>query len=163
MATALKQAGLTNTKIFVCCASQDVYKSAGAQAAAENVYFETFLPDNAAGNAVLAGLTKYDPSYKGGIPDIGAVEAWETANLVIEGLQVAGQNPTRSSLITNLRNVTSWTDGGLATPPISFKNFGQAPATGGCLSDVQFVNDKYVPYPASGAPFCGTLIPASGT
>ncbi|HEY3941023.1 MAG TPA: ABC transporter substrate-binding protein [Acidimicrobiales bacterium] len=162
MATALKQDGLTNVKISACCASQDVYASPEDLAAANGVYFSTYVPPNAAGNTLLAGLKKYDSAYKGGVPDLGAADGWEVANLTVEALQVAGKNPTRSSLITNLRNVTSWTDNGLAASPVDFKTFGQAPATT-CTFDVQFVNKKFVPFPKSGKPFCGRLIPGSGT
>ncbi len=48
-----------------------------------------------------------------GVPDFGWSEGWESAGLLIEGLQVAGKNPTRQSFITNLRKVTSWNDNGL--------------------------------------------------
>ena len=68
VSTALKQEGLSDVKLFVCCASQDVYDSTEDIAAANDVYFDTFLPPDAAGNNVLAGLKKYDPSYKGGDP-----------------------------------------------------------------------------------------------
>ena len=87
---------------------------------------------------------------------------WEVANLTIEGLQVAGKNPTRASVITNLRKVTSWSDEGLSPAPIDFKDFGKAPATE-CATYVQFVNKKFVPFPKDGKPFCGKLIPGSGT
>ncbi len=162
VSTALKQEGLSDAKLFVCCASQDVYDSTEDIAAANDVYFDTFLPPDAAGNNVLAGLKKYDPSYKGGIPDLGAVDGWEAANLTIEGLQVAGKNPSRQTFITNLRNVKSWTDNGLASPPINLSTFGQAPKTT-CTYFVRFVDKKYVAFPKSEKPFCGTLIPGTGT
>jgi hypothetical protein len=68
---------------------------------------------------------------------------------MVQGLQVAGKNPTRASFITNLRKVTNWTDSGLATGPINFVHFGQNPPTQ-CFSYVEFVGKKYVPFPKSG-------------
>ena len=83
---------------------------------------------NAASLAFLAELKKYDPSYKGGLPDLGAADGWPVANLMVEGLQQAGKNPTRKSFITNLRKVSNWTDSGLATGPISFVALRAEPA-----------------------------------
>jgi hypothetical protein len=80
---------------------------------------------------------------------------------MVEGLKLAGTNPTRQSFITNLRKLTGWTDNGLALSPVNFKDFGQAPATE-CATYVQFENGKYVAYPRNGKPFCGKLIPGSG-
>ena len=57
-----------------------------------------------------------------GVPDFGWSEGWESAGLLIEGLQVAGKNPTRQSFITNLRKVTSWNDNGLLAEPINFEH-----------------------------------------
>ncbi len=160
LSTALKQEGLTNVKVSGCCASESVYDSAEDLAAAEGMYFGGYVPDNPAGQAVLAGLKKYDPGYHGGVPSLGQANGWETANLVVEGLEVAGKNPTRASLIANLRKVTDWTDNGLADPPDNFKTFGQ-PAKELCGWDFQFVNKKYVPFPKSGAAVCESRLPAS--
>ncbi len=107
-------------------------------------------------------MKKYDPAYTGGVPDLGAADGWEVANLTIEGLQVAGQNPTRSSFITNLRKVSDWTDNGLSAGPIDFKPFGQAP-TELCRYWYRFENKKFVSIPADGKPICGKEVPGSGT
>jgi branched-chain amino acid transport system substrate-binding protein len=165
MATALKQAGLSKTKIiFAAGPSQDIYQSAADEAAANGAYFlgETSSPtySNAAGKAYLASLKKYDSTYKGGLPDLGEAQGWPIANLMVEGLTVAGKNPTRHSFITNLRKVTNWTDSGLAALPINFVHFGQNPPIQ-CFTYVQFVHKKYVPFPKSGKPFCGKILPAS--
>ena len=101
---------------------------------------------NAASLAFLAELKKYDPSYTGGIPDLGAADGWPVANLMVEGLQQAGKNPTRKSFIANLRKVSDWTDSGLATGPVGFVRFGKNPPTQ-CFSYVQFVKGKYVAFP----------------
>jgi branched-chain amino acid transport system substrate-binding protein len=163
VSTALEQQGLTDVKVvYAAGPSQQVFASAADETAANGAYFPGTTYTNAAGKSYLAGLKKYDPSYTGGIPDLGAELGWDVGNLTIEGLQQAGKNPTRASLITNLRKVTNWTDEGLSPAPIDFKNFGQAPPTE-CSTYVQFVNKKFVPFPKSGKPFCGKLIPGSGT
>ncbi len=163
VSTALKQDGLSDAKVvFDAGPSEQIYGNSENLAAAKGAYFPGTTYSDAAGKAMLAGLKKYDPSYSGGLPDLGAASGWESANLVVEGLQVAGKNPTRQSLMTNLRKVTNWTDDGLLAAPVTFAHFGQAPATA-CATYVQFVNNKFVPYPSSGKPFCGKLIPGSGT
>jgi branched-chain amino acid transport system substrate-binding protein len=165
MATALHQAGLTKVKIiFAAGPTQQIFQNAEDEAAAQGAYFPGIVSSptytNAASLAFLAQLKKYDPGYKGGLPDLGAGDGWPVANLMVEGLQQAGANPTRKSFITNLRKVTNWTDSGLATGPINFVHFGQNPATQ-CFSYVQFVGDKYVPFPKSGKSFCGTALPGT--
>ncbi|HLN18064.1 MAG TPA: ABC transporter substrate-binding protein [Acidimicrobiales bacterium] len=168
MATALHQAGLTKTKIvFEAGPSQQIFQNAQDEAAANGAYFlggelSSATYSNAASIAFLKGLKKYDPSYTGGLPDLGQADGWPVANLMVEGLMVAGKNPTRHSFITNLRKVTNWTDSGLSAGPINFVHFGQDPPQQ-CFTYVQFVNNKYVPFPKSGKAFCGTIIPGSGS
>jgi branched-chain amino acid transport system substrate-binding protein len=168
MATALHQAGLSNVKIvFAAGPSQQIYQNAETEAAANGAYFlggevSSATYSNAASIAFLKSLKKYDSGYTSGLPNIGQSEGWETANLMVEGLQVAGKNPTRQSFMTNLRKVTNWTDSGLAAGPISFVHFGQNPAQQ-CFTYVQFVNGKYVPFPKDGKAFCGTIIPGTSS
>lgn len=167
MATALHQEGLTKVKVvFAAGPTQQIFQNAEDEAAAQNAYFPGIVSSptytNKASLAFLAGLKKYDPAYKGGLPDLGESDGWPIANLMVQGLEVAGKNPTRASFITNLRKVTNWTDSGLATGPINFVHFGQNPPTQ-CFSYVQFVGKKYVPFPKSGKAFCGTLLKGSKT
>jgi branched-chain amino acid transport system substrate-binding protein len=161
MATAIRQEGLTKTKIlFGAGPSEDIFESAQDEAAANGVYFPGTTYSNAAGKTFLADLKKYDPDYKGGLPDLGSELGWPIGQLMVLGLQKAGKDLTRQSFITNLRRVTNWNEGGLAPTPISFVHFGQAPPTE-CATYVQFVKNKYLPYPRSGKPFCGKLIPGT--
>ncbi|MGP0029402.1 MAG: ABC transporter substrate-binding protein [Acidimicrobiales bacterium] len=167
MATALHQAGLNKVKIvFAAGPTQQIFQNAEDEAAAQGAYFPGVVSSptysNAASLAFLAQLKKYDPSYTGGLPDLGEGDGWPVANLMVEGLQQAGKNPTRASFIANLRKVSAWTDSGLATGPISFVHFGQNPPTQ-CFSYVQFVGDKYVAFPKSGKSFCGTILKGTKT
>jgi branched-chain amino acid transport system substrate-binding protein len=142
-----------------------VYASPQDLAAANNGYFVGTTVDpsftSPGSKTLLAALAKYDSSYKSGtIPDLGVTEGYLSADLMIKGLQVAGTNPTRALFISNLRKVGNFDASGIEPSPVSFVNFGQAPAKT-CIGAAQFVNKKYVAFPASGAPFCGTLIPNS--
>ena len=100
MATALHQAGLNKVKIiFAAGPTQQIYQNAQDEAAANGAYFLGIVSSptytNAASLAFLAQLKKYDPSYTGGLPDLGQADGWPVANLMVEGLQVAGKNPTQ--------------------------------------------------------------------
>jgi branched-chain amino acid transport system substrate-binding protein len=163
VSTALKQEGLSDTKVvFDAGPSNQVTSTPADITASTGAYFPSLISfTDAAGKTMLAGLKKYDPSYKGGTPDLGAIDGWQVANLTLEGLQVAGQNPTRTSFITKLRNVSNWNDNGLAAP-VSFVHFGQAPPKM-CYYFYEFVNKKYVPTPRNGKPTCGKELPGTGT
>jgi len=162
MATALKQEGLTNVKIvFAAGPSQQIIGNAQNETAADGAYFPGTTYQTPAGKAFLANLKKYDSNFTGGIPDLGGQLGYPVGLLMVRGLQVAGKNLTRGSFIKNLRKVTDWNEGGLATLPISFVHFGQS-APRACATYVQFVaaQHKYVAY-KGGKQFCGTLIPGS--
>lgn len=166
MATALHQAGLNKVKIiFAAGPTNDIYQNAQNEAAAANAYFlggelSSATYSNAASKAYLAELKKYDSGFSGGLPDLGAADGWPVANLMVEGLQQAGKNPTTASFVAGLRKVGNWTDNGLSSGPISFTHFGQNPPLQ-CFSYVQFVNKKYVAFPKNGKAFCGTILPGT--
>jgi len=106
--------------------------------------------------AQQAALKKYAGFT--GVPDFGYSEGWESAGLLIEGLQVAGKNPTRQSFITNLRKVTSWNDNGLLAEPINFEHT-TSPAKNLCGWTAQLVGKKFVP--TSTVPACTKLVPGT--
>ncbi len=93
-----------------------------------------------------------------GVPDFGWSEGWESAGLMIEGLQVAGKNPTRQSFVTNLRHVTSWDDNGLLSVPINFEHT-TTPAKKLCTWTTQLVGHNFVP--VSKTPACTNLVPGT--
>jgi hypothetical protein len=74
---------------------------------------------------------------------------------MIEGLKLAGPNPTRASVISKLRKVKGYTIIGV---PVSFDYLtGHLPLTQ-CTNFVQLQGSKFVPYPADGSPICGNLL-----
>jgi branched-chain amino acid transport system substrate-binding protein len=93
-----------------------------------------------------------------GVPDFGYTEGWESAGLMIEGLQVAGKNPTRQSFISNLRKVTSWNDDGLLPSPINFEHT-TSPGKTLCGWTTQLVGHNFVP--TSTTPVCTSLVPGT--
>ena len=161
LATALQNLGLKIPVVFDAGPSQDVITSPATQKAADGSYFPAQIYySGSAYNTFIGVLKKYDPAYKGGLPDLGLIDGWQAADLFIKGLQVAGQNPTRQSYISNLRSVTGWNANGLRPGSTTFSPFGQAPSTY-CFLYLKFANGQYQNYPADGKPYCGAPIPNS--
>ena len=90
-----------------------------------------------------------------GIPGFDYTQGWLAADLMIKGLQLAGQNPTRQAFITNLSKVTNYDANGLLASPVNYAAFGQVPTTQ-CLYFPQLVGSQFVT--KSAKPICGTLI-----
>jgi branched-chain amino acid transport system substrate-binding protein len=161
LATALQDAGLDIPSVFDAGPAQQVLSSGSTIKAADGSYFPAqILYSGTAYNSFTSALKQYDPAYTSGLPDLGLIDGWQAADLFIKGLQAAGQNPTRQSFISSLRQVSSWDANGLRAAPVSFTNFGQAPATY-CYAYLKFQNSQYTAYPTGGKPYCGSLIPNS--
>jgi branched-chain amino acid transport system substrate-binding protein len=109
--------------------------------------------------AMQAAFSKY-ASYTG-VPDFQWYEGWLSADLMIKGLQVAGNNPTRDAFINNLHAVSNYDGGGLLAAPVSFaiSNIGQAQQTT-CGWYAILQGDKFT-IANNGQTVCGTLIPNS--
>jgi branched-chain amino acid transport system substrate-binding protein len=90
-----------------------------------------------------------------GTPGFDWWQGWSSADLLVKGLEVAGQNPTRGSFITNLRKVTHYDVGGLSPNPVNFETY-QTPAATECFYDDQLQGSHFVV--SSPAPVCGKLI-----
>ena len=95
-------------------------------------------------------------------PIEGQTFGYFTALAAIEGLRVAGKNPTWGSFITNLRKVTNFTAGGLVAP-VTFAKFGYTdPASGGnCIWTTTLSGGAWKP--VQPAKYCGKLIPGTGS
>lgn len=151
MATEVSQAGLTNVKrLWYTGYDSTSLSSQAIKQAFNGSYFETnliFYPSTPPIATMLSNLAQYDSSFKtGDIPDFGLQGSYIAADLMIKGLQVAGQNPTRQSFITNLRQVTDYTAGGILPSPTSFANFGtpQMIPQSTCQQFVQMVNGAFI-------------------
>ncbi len=162
--TAAKQAGV-NLKVPVSATGygQSLLDQSSAVASAQGGYFATICDpvelQSSATKAWQAALAKYQGFT--GVPGFDWCEGYITADLMIKGLQVAGQNPTRQSFISNLRNVSSYNPAGLLPNTLNFTMaaFGQAPAME-CGYYPQLQGTKFVLVP-NDKPVCGTLIPNS--
>jgi branched-chain amino acid transport system substrate-binding protein len=161
VANAIKQAGL---KVVDYCATgydQNVLNQPSALAAMQGVYAAATI--NVLGNNVnaptklfLSRLKKYT-TWPGGIPSLNIDYGYESADLMIAGLQLAGANPTRQAFISKLRNVSSYTAGGLiAAPGENFTHFGTVSALPktACAPFYEVKGHTYVPTKS----ICGKLV-----
>jgi branched-chain amino acid transport system substrate-binding protein len=149
MSTAAKQGGINAKQLYFTGYDQTTLASSANQQAYDGDYFSNYvdldpsLPSNA---AMYAAFAKYIPGYKAGLPDFGLLGSYISTDLMIKGLESAGQNPTRKSFITNLHQVTNYTAGGILPSAISFAGFG-TPAmvpTTSCEYFFQLSNGKFV-------------------
>jgi branched-chain amino acid transport system substrate-binding protein len=160
MATAIKEAGLNVKQIYATGFDQTFLDDPAAVAAAQGQYFDAeplALDLNTPGvKSFYTALKKYDPAYKGGIASFGAGSGWMIADEMIEGLKLAGPNPTRASFIKDMAKVKSYTGGGLV-PAVNLAERWKLVGPQ-CAYYVQLEGSKFVPFPRSGKPICGAVI-----
>jgi len=125
--TALKNANVSLKATFIQGGyGQDLLDQPSSLAAAQGVDmaagYEPSSLNTSATKALMSALKTY-AGWTKPYPSAGMEWGWFTADTAIEGLKVAGANPTQPSFITNLRKVTSFNHGGL-TCPIDYSTFG---------------------------------------
>ncbi|HEY3941155.1 MAG TPA: ABC transporter substrate-binding protein [Acidimicrobiales bacterium] len=164
---SLKNAGLDAKQLYDTGYDQEVLSQPLSASALNGAYITSELnmtnPD-AQTKVMLSALKKYDPSYDGGLPDLGTWEAYLSADLMITGLQLAGTDPTRASFISNLRKLASYDAGGLLPDSLNYTHFGTPaglPKTQ-CEYFMQLRSGKF--YSTNGAkPWCGKLVKLSSS
>ncbi|MBO0880675.1 MAG: ABC transporter substrate-binding protein [Mycobacterium sp.] len=93
-------------------------------------------------------------------PRLDESEGYDVGSLLLEGLTVAGQNPTQASFVTNLGNQTSWL-GGLNIKPMNYKDPGpwenlNSGGQGLCSYTMKLEGDTFTQ--VSAQPVCGKVI-----
>ena len=158
--TALHQAGMNNVKaLSYSSADSSLFASQTAAAAAQGAYYNTLIPppdlNQAAQQTFQTNVEAVDPSVKANtIPSYGLTGSYLAAEVGVEGLTVAGQNPTRQSFITNLTKVSSWTANGLLASPVGWNHFG-TPQQTVCTYVVQVSGSDFKTI-NNGKAICGT-------
>jgi branched-chain amino acid transport system substrate-binding protein len=166
-ASAIKNAGLNLKQFYYASYAQATLDSPPALAALNGTYGQKTIvaghpTTDAAAQTLYNELKQYDPGYHGGLLDFGASQAWGGTDAMIEGLKLAGPNPTRDSFISHLRSDTGYTIGGLASTPVDFNYLtGNLPAQQ-CADFVQLQGSAFVPIPANGSSICGTRVAYKG-
>jgi len=160
LSAALKQAGLDAKQFYYTGYDQAVLDDSNASTALDGAYFPAGLnfTDPPPGiQGMLNALHKYAPSVKG-IPDLGVYGAYLATDIMIGGLDAAGQNPTRAAFITNLRKVAKYDGHGLFAPAgLIFTGFGTTAmfAPQSCTDYVQLKSGKFVTVAKQ---VCGKLV-----
>ncbi len=165
LATALKQAGVhVKSAVFATGYDPSVVHSP-AWASLQGDYFlsiyRPFSLPNAGTKQMAAALQKYQHFSKTQFPTLFQYEAWAGADLMIKGLQMAGQNPTHADVIKALRSIRSYDANGLLPNPIDYATtFGHDPPQQ-CVWVLQARQNGFVP--TSSQTICGTDIPGTST
>jgi branched-chain amino acid transport system substrate-binding protein len=163
---AAKEAGVKlKTALVLGGYSQSVVDDPESDQALQGITVESFAAPielhNAATTAFSSALAKY--ANVSGVPSSGSYQGWIAADLAVEGLEVAGHNPTKASIIAGLRKVTDYTAGGLLPAPTNFTQFGTGDPVGDgstCWYGEKVSGKTFVPI-NNGQPECGTIIPGT--
>jgi branched-chain amino acid transport system substrate-binding protein len=157
LVTGLKQSGSNAKSVSFASADSSLFSDPTAAQSAQGVYYTSLIPpldvNNTAATIFEDNIKAADPSYQiGTYPNFGVVSAYLGAAVMAKGLEVAGQNPTRQTFITNLSKVTGYTANGLLPSPVSFNHFGTAEKAY-CEYDVHVSGKEFVAV-NGGKPFC---------
>jgi len=165
MATSMKQAGVNLKAVVFPTGYEPSAPSSPAWPELQGDYFDTefrpFAAPDAGTKAMQAALEKYDHFSKSQFPTLNEYEAWVGADLMIQGLQAAGKNPTSAAVIKDLRTVKSYNGNGLLPVPLDYAtNFGHDPSQS-CGWFLQAKKSGFAL--VSSKPFCGTDLPGTET
>ena len=124
--TALRNANVSLKATFIQGGyGQDLLDQPSSLSAAQGVDmaagYEPSSLNTTATKWMMSALKTY-AGWTKPYPSAGAEWGWFTADTAIEGLKVAGANPTQQSFISNLRKVTSFDHEGL-TCPVNYSVF----------------------------------------
>ncbi len=160
LVTGLGQSGSKAKSLSFASADSSLFADPTAVAAAQGLYYSSTIPpldiNNPAAGTFEANIKAVDPGYVMGTnPSFGITDAYLEAQLMVDGLQVAGQNPTRQSFITNLTKVTNWNALGLLPQGVSFNHFGSSEQSY-CSYYVKVQGNTFVAV-NGGKPFCGPV------
>ncbi len=165
LATALKQAGVKlKAVLFPTGYEPDVIHSPAWGNLQGDYFLSLFRPwsvPNAGTENMQEAMEKYAHFTKTQFPAFSQYEAWTGADLMIQGLEKAGKSPTRASIITALRGITSYNANGLLPNTFDYKtDFGHNPAKT-CAWVMKAETNGFTP--VSAQPFCGSDLPGTST
>jgi branched-chain amino acid transport system substrate-binding protein len=165
LAEALKEAGVKlKAAVYATGYEPDVINSPAWPALQGGYFYSLFRPwliPNAGTEQMQAAMEKYAHYKKTDFPSFSQYEAWAGADLMIQGLEGAGSNPTHASVIHALRSIKSYNANGLLPQSLDYAtNFGHNPPKT-CTWVVQATKTGFKM--AAPGPLCGTDIPGTAT
>jgi branched-chain amino acid transport system substrate-binding protein len=130
----------------------------------QGVYFsDNFVPvqlGTPATKAFQAALLKYQHVPLADFPSFDVYEGWLGADLMIRGLELAGKDPTRSEVISKLRQLNGYNGGGLIPEKIDYSTIFGHDSPVFCNYTLRAETNGFVM--ASDKPICGSDIPGTG-
>jgi branched-chain amino acid transport system substrate-binding protein len=163
--TAMEQAGMKlKVVVFPTGYEPDIIHSTvwkAVQGAYFNAEFRPFSIPSAGTKAMAAALQKYEHRAPSDFPTYNIYESYVGADLMIQGLTLAGKNPTSANVIKDLRGIKSYSADGILPDSINFSTiFGHnLPKSCGWYMQAEKNGFKAT----STAPVCSGYLPNSNT
>jgi ABC-type branched-subunit amino acid transport system substrate-binding protein len=123
--------------------------------------FRPWSLPNAGTQQMQTAMEKYAKFSKSQFPTASQYEAWAGADLMIKGLEMAGPNPTKTSVIRDLRRLKSYNAGGLLPNPIDYSTIFGHDLPQQCVWILKAETSGFIPM--SSQPLCGTDLPGTST
>ncbi len=157
LVTALEQAGVKLKAVLLSTGYEPSIIHSPEWSSLRGAYFlslaRPFSLPNAGTARMSAALTKYAHFTKSEFPSFSQDLSWLGCDLMIQGLQRAGQNPSRAGVIKALRGIKSYNGNGLLPITINYSTvFGHDLPQ--CAWVLRAAKSGFVPI--SSKPFCGT-------
>ena len=146
-------------------ADSSLFANPTATAAAQGTYWPTTIVPidltTRPPTAFVANLKKYDSVLQGRLPELRADRRLpRRADLMIKGLTVAGQNPTRQVVHRQPDQGAGWNADGLLPSTSRVRTTSGPPEQTLCGYFTKVQGNQFVTI-NNGKPFCGNLIPNS--
>jgi branched-chain amino acid transport system substrate-binding protein len=165
LVTAMKQAGMKLKTVIFPTGYEPSVVNSPSWADLQGTYFlsgfRPYSAPDAGTRQMAAALQKYEHVAPSDFPTFNIYEAWLGADLMIQGLEMAGQNPTRASVIKALHGVTSYNGNGLLPNPIDYKTTFGHDLPKACEWVLQARKTGFALI--SKTPVCGSDIPGTST
>lgn len=163
LVTAMEQAGVKLKAALFSVGHEPSVIHSPTWPALQGTYFlcltRPFSLPNSGTEQMGAALTKYAHFTKGEFPSYGQDLAWLGCDLMIKGIQGAGQNPSRASVVKALWSIKSYNGNGLLPITNYSTVFGHDLPQSAWILQAQ--KSGFVPI--SSKPFRGTDYPGTST
>jgi branched-chain amino acid transport system substrate-binding protein len=165
LAKALQEAGVKPKVMVFPTGFESQLVHSPSWGAVQGGYFDSefrpFQLPNAGTQNVQSALEKYQHFSKTQFPNFSQYESWMGADLMIQGLERAGKNPTHASVINALHSIKSYNGNGLLAQSINYSTIFGHDLPKACGWYMKAEKNGFVP--ASTSPECGTDIPGTTT
>jgi branched-chain amino acid transport system substrate-binding protein len=163
LATALKQAGVKTKAVFFPSGYDPALihspSWANVQGDIFQVCFHPFYEPNAGTKQMQAAVKKYAGWSKSQFPTFSQSQAWMGAELMMQGIKMAGSNPTHAGVIKALRSIKAYNGNGLLPFTINYATQFGKDSNPNCVWLTKAGPKGYIPLGKN--PVCGTYLPGT--